>query len=403
MHSEEDGIRFPEGQLDEALRSAYTEQGLKRMLEYRLHKDLQNYAGQNTELPTIVLNLIVKAKKEGWLLDLVRAAREENPGNAELRRLSQYAVPYFEQGKGLYDRDKYAEAEASFETALALGKDDTESYYWRACARYSQEKYAEAETDFDTAEAQGRCDAEIYYWRACARYCQDKYAEAEADFDTAVAQGRCDAETYSWRGWARYNQDRYVEAEADFDTAVAQGKRDATTYYGRGLARYFQCKYADAEADLSIAIRGYQNNGDAFRMRALCYIHLEQMEQAEQDCAKASELEPDSPSTQGCYGYLYLAKRVYDQAIARCQTAVEGQFGTQWPFALGLVNLLAGNLEEAQAAYRRGIGENVAFWIQDAAHELDFWVARQADRVTSDNAQQLVIEIRTQLMSRLPC
>jgi tetratricopeptide (TPR) repeat protein len=96
---------------------------------------------------------------------------------------------------------------------------------------------------------------------------------------------------------------------------------------------------------------------------------------------------------------LYLAQAEYDQAIVHYQAALQVASVGGWYFELGLTYVLAGRLEEALAAYTAGLAEDSADDIQYAKRELDFWTTRQAERVASAEAQQMMAEIRVMLAS----
>ncbi|WP_460203031.1 COR domain-containing protein [Scytonema sp. NUACC21] len=61
---------------------------LEQFLDYELDKNLTQIT-QESNLDTIVFELIRTANSQGWLLDLVRTASESNPGNSELKAIAQ--------------------------------------------------------------------------------------------------------------------------------------------------------------------------------------------------------------------------------------------------------------------------------------------------------------------------
>ncbi|MBW4591295.1 GUN4 domain-containing protein [Aetokthonos hydrillicola Thurmond2011] len=70
--------------LQDALISAFPERVLlEQLLDYELDRKL-NQITQDSNLQTVVYQLIQRAQAEGWLIDLVEAAHKENPGNSEL-------------------------------------------------------------------------------------------------------------------------------------------------------------------------------------------------------------------------------------------------------------------------------------------------------------------------------
>ncbi|KYC43484.1 hypothetical protein WA1_10485 [Scytonema hofmannii PCC 7110] len=75
--------------LQDALIGAFPERSLlEQLLDYELDKKL-NLITQDSNLQTVVYQLIQRAQSEGWLIDLVRAARQKNPGNSQLRAIAQ--------------------------------------------------------------------------------------------------------------------------------------------------------------------------------------------------------------------------------------------------------------------------------------------------------------------------
>ncbi len=72
-------------QLQLALINAFpSKSSLEQLLYFELEKNL-NEITKDSNLQDIVFNLIQIAETQGWLVDLVRAARKENPGNSQLQ------------------------------------------------------------------------------------------------------------------------------------------------------------------------------------------------------------------------------------------------------------------------------------------------------------------------------
>jgi internalin A len=74
-------------QIHKALMDAFpTKSSLDRLLSHELDKNLDEIAGGN-DLRDIVFNLIKTAEAEGWVEELIRAAKEDNPGNSLLNAI----------------------------------------------------------------------------------------------------------------------------------------------------------------------------------------------------------------------------------------------------------------------------------------------------------------------------
>jgi Effector-associated domain 1/CHAT domain len=65
---------------------------LEQMLAFELDKNLRAIAGEGS-LQDIVFKLIQTANSEGWVEDLVNAARNSNPGNLRLKVIAEGIVP----------------------------------------------------------------------------------------------------------------------------------------------------------------------------------------------------------------------------------------------------------------------------------------------------------------------
>ena len=74
--------------LRNALADAFNPATFEQMLRFELDKKLENIAGSGP-LNTVAFKVIDAAEMEGWTLDLVRAARVANPGNANLHQVAE--------------------------------------------------------------------------------------------------------------------------------------------------------------------------------------------------------------------------------------------------------------------------------------------------------------------------
>lgn len=75
--------------LRDALVSAFDSNSLAMMLRFELNRRLEAMVAPGP-LSSVAFKLIELAEMEGWTLDLVRAARNSNPGNAQLYEVSRF-------------------------------------------------------------------------------------------------------------------------------------------------------------------------------------------------------------------------------------------------------------------------------------------------------------------------
>jgi hypothetical protein len=67
---------------------AYTHESLRRMLKYRLDKNLEEIAG-GKNLEEIVYNVIAESKRSGWISELIESIREDKPNNPQVRNMGR--------------------------------------------------------------------------------------------------------------------------------------------------------------------------------------------------------------------------------------------------------------------------------------------------------------------------
>ncbi|MEM7131193.1 MAG: effector-associated domain EAD1-containing protein [Chloroflexota bacterium] len=66
--------------IQKALLDGFNYESLKRLLRLNLDRDIDEIASSGT-LEETVFDVITTAKREGWLIELITQAKEENPGN----------------------------------------------------------------------------------------------------------------------------------------------------------------------------------------------------------------------------------------------------------------------------------------------------------------------------------
>jgi hypothetical protein len=76
--------------VSEALQDAFTYLKLTQILKYRLDRQLANYSPvMGADMQDVTFELVVNANRRGWILNLIEAARESNPGNGKLALVYQ--------------------------------------------------------------------------------------------------------------------------------------------------------------------------------------------------------------------------------------------------------------------------------------------------------------------------
>jgi len=135
--------------------------------------------------------------------------------------------------------------------------------------------------------------------------------------------------------------------------------------------------------------------------RAQALLRLGRIAEAELDCAELTRAGVESADAIGCQGLLLMARGTFEDASARLETARQAANDKEWHFQLGLALLLSGRADEAAAAYRHGAEQSVPGDLQIALSDLDFWLHRYAERVSTPELQQAASGMRAELAQRL--
>jgi tetratricopeptide (TPR) repeat protein len=151
----------------------------------------------------------------------------------------------------------------------------------------------------------------------------------------------------------------------------ALGMEDYGTYLNMGnIYSALENEIAAAQA-YSHAIELAPEVGMLYRNRASSYLKLQRLDEAEKDCRKAEELEPDHPYTFARRAEWWWEKGEYAQAISTFQEALARADRAEWHYNLGLTFLLSGDAEAARAAYTEGVERARGTVLRDAIRELE--------------------------------
>jgi Flp pilus assembly protein TadD len=154
--------------------------------------------------------------------------------------------------------------------------------------------------------------------------------------------------------------------------------------------------YAGALADFDETLRRGNPDPVVRRARGDALAHLGRPDEAEEDCIRCLVTQPDDPEVRVVMGRIALARRDYDEAVARTRRALEINDDRDFYSELGLALLLAGHTDEAAAAYDRALGAGGED-VEAARIEIAFWTAQQPERVASPAAQALITRLTSGL------
>ena len=123
------------------------------------------------------------------LPDFTKAIEIETNTPSETPQMIKYVEHYRERGKTYFLLDRFDEAAADFERAIALssGASEWHDYQWRALAHVSLGRCAQAWDDMSQAIAMAPKTGDNYFFRALIALEMGQYREALADLEKSAA------------------------------------------------------------------------------------------------------------------------------------------------------------------------------------------------------------------------
>ncbi len=168
---------------------------------------------------------------------------------------SPYQVDdHVERGRLLLAGGRYAEALGSFDSALALQKDDSLGQRLRAETLFRLGRFDEVIKAFDRYLETGKPQESVYRGRGLARAELGQYAGAIEDFTKAL-ELRPTSAVQAYRGWTHLVVDAPKLALRDFELAVELDPKNGDAYNGRGFVRASLGRHREAVQDAAEALR----------------------------------------------------------------------------------------------------------------------------------------------------
>jgi len=211
--------------------------------------------------------------------------------------------------------DRYAEAVADLEAALAAGPDQPETYYWLYVA-YSNSANEEGATrtlaDLEAA-ASAKSSPEWQFWLFQA-YGEKGDDQAQAGtltaLETAAQENPGDAETHFWLARAYYEMERYDQALSSFQSALTTNPEHKLAHFWLGQLYTEQDRFDLALQEFDTVLRLDPENTAAYHNRGAVSYQLGNLTQALTDLQAALERDTDDPRTHYQLGAVYLAQAV---------------------------------------------------------------------------------------------
>ncbi|WP_243903063.1 tetratricopeptide repeat-containing S1 family peptidase [Aetokthonos hydrillicola] len=263
---------------------------------------------------------------------------------------------FFNKGNSLFDSQRYEEAIAAYDKAIAIKPDYAYAWNNRGNALGELKRYEEAIAAYDKAIAIKPDYADAWYNRGVALGELKRYEEAIAAYDKAIAIKPDYASAWNNRGVALGELKRYEEAIAAYDKAIAIKPDYADAWNNRGNALRELKRYEEAIAAYDKAIAIKPDYASAWNNRGVALGELKRYEEAIAAYDKAIAIKPDYASAWNNRGVALGGLKRYEEAIAAYDKAIaiKPDYASAWNNrGAALENLQ--RYEEAIAAYDKAI------------------------------------------------
>jgi tetratricopeptide (TPR) repeat protein len=227
------------------------------------------------------------------------------------------------RGNALDELKRHEEAIASYDQAIAIKSDKHEVWHGRGNALDELKRHEEAIASYDQALAFKPDYYEVWSNRGTALYKLECYAEAIASYDQALAFKPDYYEVWSNRGTALYKLECYAEAVASYDQALAFKPDYYEVWSNRGTALYKLECYEEAIASYDQAITIKSDKHEAWYGRGIVLSNLKRHEEAIASYDQAIAIKPDEHVAWYNRGATLMKSGDYKNAIQSFDMSLE--------------------------------------------------------------------------------
>ncbi|MFN6526482.1 tetratricopeptide repeat-containing serine protease family protein [Nostoc sp. ChiSLP03a] len=207
--------------------------------------------------------------------------------------ITQKSEDFWNEGNNYFVKQKYKEAIASYDKAVAIKPDDHLAWNNRGVSLANLQRYSEAIASYDKAVAIKPDDQDAWHSRGISLDNLKRYSEAIASYDKAIAIKPDYHLAWHNRGVSLERLQRYSEALASYDKATVIKPDDQDAWYGRGfsLGKLERDSEAIAFYDKAVAIK--PDFHEAWNNRGVSLKNLQRYSEALKSYDKAISIKPD--------------------------------------------------------------------------------------------------------------
>ena len=228
----------------------------------------------------------------------------------------------FDNGKRLFNEEKYKEAIDYFTQSIELNHYDIESYYFRGYSYRKVKEYTKVIADSNKVIELNPNFAGAYNNRGIAERRLQKYEDAITDLTKAIKLGFKNTETFINRGIAFRKIKEYEKAIADFNEAIELDKENADAYKNLGITCRKCKKPKQAIGYHNKSIQLFPNDTDLHNEKGITLAYFNRHKTAINAFAKAISLDKDNVEAYNNIGFSYLMIKDYANAESNFRIAI---------------------------------------------------------------------------------
>ncbi|MCC5622337.1 effector-associated domain EAD1-containing protein [Nostoc sp. CHAB 5715] len=273
-------------QLQEALIDAFPmKSSLEQMLSFELNKNLAMIPGEGS-LQEIIFRIIQTAEAEGWIENLIRAARSKNPGNPKLQAIAQTLDPTSKiKHKDLFPQQPVTNNtyKLSFNQLIKNKLITGATVLLIGLAGFS----------LYNQNSNLPNNALFYYTEGLVHARKMEWDKAIDNYTEALRLNSNYTDAYYNKGLAHAGKMEWDKAIDNYTKALRLNSNYTEAYYNKGLAHAGKMEWDKAIDNYNEALRLNSNYTEAYYNRGLAYKSKGSKQKAVKDLKKVLELNND--------------------------------------------------------------------------------------------------------------
>ena len=229
---------------------------------------------------------------------------------------------WLEEAVTLFDQERYEEALAALERALALAPNLALAWYDKGKTLNRLKRYEEALAAFERALQLDPNHANAWNGKSNMLYNLKRYQEALAALERALQLDPNNADAWNGKGNMLFDLKRYQEALAAFERALQLDPGNAFAGNSKGNALLGLKRYQEAVAAYERNLNLYPNHVPSWNGKGTAFLELKRYEKALVAFERALQLDPNHADVWKDKGAALFYLKRYQEALAAFEQAI---------------------------------------------------------------------------------